>query len=129
MSEILGLGRYSYRKGRKGQNAFAEYAEKIFSSENVEVWNNPYNHKGVDIVVKDSNDKPIRVMEVTNYAPHVWMSRTKAQHYIDSLKVWRSIYPDIYLAIVISYPFTVDHIKGVRKMFVDERIEVWVWKG
>ena len=139
MREILGIRSKDVRKGRRGQNAFAKYAKKVFKSEEVEVWNNPYNLQGVDIIVKNRKGKPIKAIEVTNYSKTTWMSRNRAQRYIDSLKFWRSIYPDIYLAIVVSHSYAVDKIKGlrankygekrsVRQMFTDARIEIWVWK-
>ena len=119
--------RSSVAKGLRGQNAFQVHLESLESG-NVEVWNNPINFEGVDIVVKDRNGKPIRVFEVTNYAGNQHFSKGRAKRYINSLNFWRLLYPTIYRAIVVSYPYTVDHIKGVRQMFKDEGIEVWVFK-
>lgn len=124
----VSLGGREVRKGKRGEKAFAEHLEQIFQYEDVDVWNNPLNFEGVDIVVRDRNGKPIRVFEVTNYAKKSWMSKTRAKRYINSLNFWKKLYPDIYRALVVSYPHTVDKIKGVRKMFADEGIEIWVFK-
>lgn len=66
------------------------------------------------------------------------MSRPRAERYIKSLNSWKISYPNIFRAIVISYPYAVDKIqgkrscegntKGVRQMFVDEGIEIIVFK-
>lgn len=106
-------------KGKRGEKAFCLHLEE-FSQSNVEIWNNPLNFEGVDIVVKDKDGKPIQVYEVTNYAKTSFMSRTRAKRYIDSLNFWKFLYPEIYRALVVSYPSTVDKVKGVRKMFKDE---------
>ena len=124
----LTLGRKEVLKGKRGERAFAKYLEKICEYEEVEVWNNPNNFQGVDIVVRDKNGKPIKVFEVTNYNKKNWFSKTRAKRYKDSLNRWKTINPNIYRAVVVSYPNTVDKIKGIRKMFADEGIEVWVFK-
>ena len=123
--QYVSLGRKEVKKGKRGEKAFAEHLEQVFQYEDVDVWNNPLNFEGVDIVVRDRNGKPIRVFEVTNYAKRNWMSKTRAKRYIDSLNFWKTQNPDIYRALVVSYPQTVDKIKGVRQMFIDEEIEVW----
>ena len=127
MSYIF-LGREEVKKGKRGEKAFAEYLEQVFQYEDVDVWNNPLNFEGVDIVVKDRNGKPIRVFEVTNFSKKNWFGKGRAKRYIDSLNFWKTLNPDIYRALVVSYPQTVDKIKGVRKMFADEGIEIWVFK-
>ena len=115
-------------KGKRGEKAFAEYLRQVFQHEDIEVWNNPINFEGVDIIIKDRNGKPIKVFEVTNYAKTSKMSKPRARRYRNSLNFWKNLYPNIYRAIVVSYPETVDKIKGVRKIFEDEGIEVWVFK-
>lgn len=128
MTQYLSLGRSEVEKGKRGEKAFAEYLEQVFNDEDIEVWNNPLNFQGVDIVVKDRDGKPIRVFEVTNYNKKNWFGKGRAQRYIDSLNYWKTINPNIYRALVVSYPHTVDKIKGIRKMFADEGIEIWVFK-
>ena len=55
----------SVRKGKRGEKEFKKYLEGVFQYENVEVWNNPLNWEGVDIVVKDNaTGRPLRVFEV-----------------------------------------------------------------
>ena len=66
------------------------------------------------------------------------MSRPRARRYINHLNSWKQFYPNIYRAIVISYPYAVDKIqgkrtchgyaKGVRQMFDDEDIEIIVFR-
>jgi len=125
-------------KGYRGQHAYYQYLKQVFKNHNVQFRNNFYNRRQVDILVEDAHGKPLGVYEVTNYAITTWMSRPRAQRYIDSLNSWKTYYPDIYRAIVISYPYAVDKIqgkrgskgytKGVREMFVDEGIEIIVFK-
>lgn len=128
MTQYITLGRREVRKGKKGERAFAGHLKQVFKYEDVEVWNNPLNFQGVDIVVRDREGNPIRVFEVTNYNKKNWFGKGRAKRYIDSLNSWKTINPDIYRALVVSYPQTVDKIKGVRKMFTDEEIEIWVFK-
>ena len=124
----LTLGRKEVLKGKRGEKAFADYLMKIvFKGKNVVVWNNPLNFQGVDIVVH-RNGVPIHVFEVTNYSRKNWFSKRRAQRYVDSLNYWKTVNPNIERAIVISYPNTVDKIKGIRKMFMDEGIEIWTFK-
>jgi len=126
--QYVSLGRKEVRKGKRGEKAFAKHLEQVFQHEDVDVWNNPLNFEGVDIVVKNKSGKPIRVFEVTNYSKKNWFGKDRAKRYIDSLNFWKTLNPDIYRALVVSYPETVDKIKGVRKMFEVEGIEIWVFK-
>lgn len=125
-------------KGYRGQQAYFQYLKQVFKSHNFQFKNNLYNRRQVDILVEDASGRPIRVFEVTNYAKTTWMSRPRAVRYIRSLNSWKTLSPDIYRAVVISYPYAVDKIqgkrnskgytKGVREMFVDEGIEIIVFK-
>jgi hypothetical protein len=115
MSEMVYLGRYEDRKGRRGQNAFAEYLREVHKKDRVEIRNNPMNRRDVDVVTVDEHGKPIGVYEVTNYKKTTWMSRPRAKRYIDNLKGWETSNSDIYKAIVVAYIENVDKIKGLRK--------------
>ncbi len=126
------------QKGYRGQYAYLQFLKQVLTGHNVSFKNNYYNRRQVDIVVEDTHGKPLRVYEVTNYANTTWMSRPRADRYIRSLNSWKTLYPNIYRAIVISYPYAVDKIqgkrnskgytKGVREMFEDEGIEIIVFK-
>jgi len=126
-------------KGYRGQYEYLKELQTIFHNFNVTMENNLYNRRKVDIVIRDAKTTlPLRVFEVTNYSPTVWMSRPRANRYIRNLNAWKKENPNIYRAIVISYPYAVDKIqgkrtskgnsKGVREMFDDEEIEVIVFK-
>jgi len=133
MSKIMTLGRkrtrkYPFAKGRRGQNAYWKFVKSLFEDQDYQTYNNPFNMQDVDVVIQDENGRPISVYEVTNYSETTKMDRPRAKRYVDSLNNWKKVNPNIHRAIVVSHSFTVDRIKGVRKMFVDEGIEVIIFK-